>query len=328
MNGQTNMTTIWRKLSFLPRWRHMKSVHPEFELGNGTGVGAPRHILWRGKEVGRTLPLTALARPKFTDCFIVASGPSLASQDLSVLRGRTCIGVNGSICKAEESGFAFDYHVIADRKFAVDRFELVERILQSPADCLLSFRVLNEICARRAELLARDRISLLSEINSHYGVARLGPSAFRRWAAQQTDLLIPDDGCLPRIAARHPHRVGFSRRLDMGVFTAQTVAFIALQIAYALECRRAFLLGVDLGGDGFGRFYENASNAAPTRLARDLEPYILPSFELTGRLRESFAIFNLSPDSALPEMSIPRLTLEQAIELCDRSNSDECAANQ
>ncbi len=306
----------------------MKSVHPEFELRNGQHVADARRIWWRGEEVGRTLPLAELARPKSSSCFIVASGPSLASQDLSVLNGRSCIGVNGSICKAEESGFAFDYHVIADRKFVVDRLELVERILQSPADCLFSFRVLNEICARKPELLARDRLFLLSEINSHFGVARLSPSAFVRWAAQQDDLVVPEPGSLHRLAARHPHRVGFSRRLDLGVFTAQTVPFIALQVACALGFRRAFLLGVDLGGGGFGRFYESSGNAAPTRLDRDLEPYILPAFELAGRLRDSFSIFNLSPNSALPETSIPKMTLEEAVELCDRSDSDERAARQ
>ncbi len=243
-----------------------------------------------------------------------------------MLKNRHCIGINGSIVKAEEAGFLFSHYVIADRKFVVDRFDLVERVLQSSADCLFSFRVLSEICARRPELLGRERIFLVSEMNSEYGVERLSPVEFNRWAAGCDELLVPGDGSLHPLARRHPHRVGFSKRLDAGVFTAQTVAFVALQVAYALGVRRVFLLGVDLGGGGkFERFYETGANAASTRLGHDLEPFILPSFELAGRLRdaEGFAIFNLSPTSILPERSIPKLSIDQAIALCDRNELDE-----
>jgi len=309
----------------------MKCVHPEFDLMRDESSPDVLRILWRGEQVGRTRALSDLKRPRSSSCFIVASGPSLASQDLSVLKGRTCIGVNGSVAKSEESGFSFDYHVVADRKFVVDRFDLIEKILRSSADCIFTFRVLNEICARRPELLARDRIFMVSEINSFYGVPRLGPTMFSRWAAHQQDWLVPASHRLHRRATRFPHRVGFSRRLDLGVFTAQTVAFVALQVAYSLGCRHVFLLGVDLGGGaGAGRFYESGANIAPTRLDRDLEPYILPSFAIAGRLRQSegFSVYNLSPTSRLPEEMIPRMTLEQAVELCERIESEEGHASE
>jgi KDO transferase-3 len=319
-----------RTLLMPRRWRHMRAVHPRFQLAGDPSAPDAWSILWRGAHVGRTEPLRALRRPSSSSCFVVASGPSVAGQDLSVLQSRPCIGVNGSIVKADAAGLSFDYHVIVDRKFVADRFDLVERVLRSSADCLLSFRVLSEICVQRPELLARDRLFLLPEINSGYGVERLGPAAFARWVAGREYLIVPGQQGLHRLALRHPHRVGFSKRLEAGVFTAQTVAFVALQVAYALGARRVFLLGVDLGGSGSsGRFYESGAQAAPSRLDRDLEPYILPSFALAGRLRQSegFAVFNLSPTSLLPEEAIPTLSIDQAIELCDRSESDERRAS-
>ncbi len=304
----------------------MRSVDSRFQLTRDPDNLDAWRILWEGRQFGRTEPLRALQRVPSSSCFIVASGPSLSSQDLSVLRNRTCIGVNGSIVKAEEDGLAFDYHVIADRKFVVDRFALVERVLRSSASCILSFRVLNEICIRQPELLARDRIFLGTEMNSAYGVERLSPAAFDRWVGARNDVIVPGRQGLHRRARRHPHRVGFSKRLETGVFTGQTIAFIALQVAYALGARRVFLLGVDLGGgENAGRFYERGAKTAPTRLGRDLEPYILPSFALAGGLRESegFSVFNLSPTSLLPEATIPMLSIGEALALCDRSESND-----
>ena len=304
----------------------MRSLDSRFQLTRDPERSGAWRILWQGRHVGRTEPLRSLRRSGSSSCFIVASGPSLALQDLSVLRGRTCIGVNGSIVKAEEAGLAFDYHVIADRKFVVDRFALAARVLRSSASCILSFRVLNEICVRQPELLARDRIFLGTEMNSAYGVERLRPAAFDRWVAGRDDVIVPGRQSLHPRARRHPHRVGFSKRVEAGIFTGQTIAFIALQVAYALGARRVFLLGVDLGGGGRpGRFYESGAKTAPTRLDRDLEPYILPSFGLVGRLRESddFSVFNLSPTSLLPEATIPRLSIAEALALCDGSESDE-----
>jgi len=107
---------------------------------------------------------------------------------------------------------------------------------------------------------------------------------------------------------------------------AHAIARLALQVAYALGARRVFLLGVDLGGGGTSqRFYERGAKVVPTRLDRDLDPYILPSFALVGRLQESddFSVFNLSPTSLLPETMIPRLSLGEAIALCDRIESGD-----
>jgi KDO transferase-3 len=102
------------------------------------------------------------------------------------------------------------------------------------------------------------------------------------------------------------------------VFTGQTIAFSALQVAVWLGYTRIFILGMDLGGTGDGaRFYESGEKAAPMRLGRDYESYIQPAFEVAGKLRSALGIqiYNLSPDSRLPAAIIPKLSFTDALEM-------------
>ena len=289
--------------------RHMRTAHPDFALLRRDNGGW--RILWRGKTVGRTLPLTALARPSQEHCFIVGTGPSINALNFQRLRGHDCIGVNGSILKSVEASVRFRSIVILDRQFFIDRFPLIRETLLSGAECLFSFRGLSAICERAPELLAHARVFLLDEINGRYGVAKPSPQAFDELATTDPELRLhpsrrPSEG-----------RVGYSLNPDKGVFTGQTIVYSALQVATRLGYRRVFLLGLDLGGTGSGiRFYESGTHAAPMRLDRDYEPYILPAFETAATVCKSIGVevYNLSPDSRLPACIVPKLTLEQALD--------------
>lgn len=290
------------------RRRHMRNAHPDFRLCGSDG--RPDSILWRGAEVGRVLPLERLAKATGPDCFIVGTGPSVNDIDFAALRGRACIGVNGSILKSRQFDVPFRSHVISDRRFFNDRFELVRQVLASGSECLFSFRGLSVICEREPTLLRDARVFLLEEITARYARPKPLPAAFDAAAERDPDLVLhptrrPSEG-----------RIGFSRDIRKGVFTGQTIVYSALQVALWLGYTRVFILGMDLGGTGRDRrFYEAGAQAAPMRLERDFDAYIQPAFEVVSRLRQDLGveIYNLSAASRLPADVIPKLPLEDAL---------------
>ena len=296
--------------------RHMRTAHPDFSLEPDPAGG--HQIVWRNQTVGKARPLSELSAPASGHCFLVGTGPSINALEFERLAGHDCIGVNGSIVKARETGVAFRSVLILDRNFFLERFELVRETLASGAECLFSFRGLSLTCERAPELLSGARIFLLDEILGRYGIPKASPTAFDARAEADGDLLLhpsrrPSEG-----------RVGFSLDPSKGVFTGQTIVFSALQVATWLGYRRVYLLGLDLGGTTSGaRFYESGAKAAPMRLDRDFEPYILPAFEVARAAAESLGLefYNLSPDSRLPARIMPRLTLGEALKKSDAASS-------
>ena len=292
--------------------KHQQKLHPDFAL-TAVGEAGAHDILWGKRRIGLARPLSQL--PTATgqrDCYIVASGPSLAEMDLSRLHGRACFGVNGSIVKTAACGLALTYFVVTDKNFARDRFALIRQGITSGANCLFSFRVLNEIAEREPSLLGSDRLFLIQEINARYGHAKLDPVAFDAWAEREAGLLLHESSRGAR------GWVGFSTSVDKGVFTGQTVVFSALQVACALGFRRVFILGMDLGGTGrLARFYESGDNVVASRLDLDFDHYIVPSFELARDLcdAEGVALYNVSPQSRLSGSIVPKIDFDQMLEL-------------
>jgi len=295
--------------------RHMRTAHPDFAL-EAAGDGG-FHVLWKRRPVGRTQPLEGLTRAAMADCFIVGTGPSVAELDFPRLRGRVCFGVNGSILKSAECQVPFAYHLIQDRQFFLERFELVQLALGAGPECLLSFRGLSVICEREPALLADAKVFLLDEISAHYGRPKLSPEAFDLWAEGDPDL------CLHPQARPSEGRVGYSRDIRKGVFTGQTIVYSAIQVACWLGYRRIFVLGMDLGGSGqSSRFYELGAQAAPMRLDRDYEPYILPAFQVAREVLPGLgvALYNVSPNSRMPDAVVPKCSFAEALEMTARSS--------
>ena len=293
--------------------RHMKRLHPGFRIEPfGESFDSGFSIHWKGRQVGQTQPLGALHSADNPQCYLIASGPSLSQLDLDRLAGKVCFGVNGAIAAASSRRFSFRYHLVSDASFVRERLTMVRQMLESGADCLFSFGALNSLCDQDASLLAHDRLFLLPEINAFYNTPRLAPADFARWATRQDYLTLHPD---PQY---HTGRVGFSRDIRRGVFTAQTVIFEALQVAAYLGYRQIFILGMDLNASpGQARFYEQGDLIARTRLDRDYAPYIQPAFEVarTVATTAGFTIYNLSPHSRLPGAIIPKITLDEALDM-------------
>jgi len=304
----------WVRRKTLPKsLRHMNRLHPDFRIEQSGKNNDPHYdIYWKGKAVGQTRPLTSLQKSPSSQCFIIATGPSLARMDVSKLAGHTCFGVNGAIDLADSSGLSFQYHLVSDGSFVRDRFPLVRRMIESGTDCLFSFAALGMICELDPALTAATNLYLLPEMNYRYQVPRLNPAAFRTWAMQQKYITLHPD---PRY---NSGRVGFSRDINQGVFTAQTVVFEALQVACYLKFRQVFILGMDLNASpGQPRFYEQDDNVIKSRIDRDYAPYIQPAFEVARDMAVShaFEIYNLSRESRLPDTVIPKISLEDALDM-------------
>ncbi|MEE4378140.1 MAG: hypothetical protein V2J55_11615 [Candidatus Competibacteraceae bacterium] len=292
----------------------MRKLHPDFRLIESSNSPGAFDIIWKKQRIGVTHPLSSLPKAEQSACTIIASGPSLADFDLAQLHGRVCFGVNGSIVKATENTLRFTYFVVTDKNFARDRFELVKQGIDSGAYCLFGFRVLNEIAEREPSLLASNKLFLIQELNARYGIPKLNPAAFDDWAAGEPDLLL---SATDRLKSGW---VGFSKCVDKGVFTGQTVVYSAVQVACALGFKQIFILGMDLGGTGtLARFYESGSTVVSSRLDRDFEPYIVPAFRLARQICdvEGIGLYNVSPHSRLSATILPKLTFDDMLTQLD-----------
>jgi Kdo-III transferase WaaZ len=314
-----NLTTFVQKLghklrraTWPKRYRHMASYDRRLKLVEEGQAAGLNRIIWRGQEVGQLVDPSTLNNRYQGHCFIVCSGPSLREIDFARLAGHPCFGVNGAVQMFAATAVPAAFHAATDADFFEHRFALVERMVESHAECFFSVAGVTEICRRRPQLLQEARICLTEVTNRLYDQPRYTAAEFDRLAASDDQLLV------------HPDRVGqeghigFSTNLTKGLFCGRTIGYRAIQIAYFLGFRRVFLVGMDLGGAASQlRFYDEASSARPSMLEQDYERWILPSFEVLGfnLNRLGLEVYNLSPTSRLPASVLPRLSFDAALEM-------------
>lgn len=302
------MTTLierWRRLRTPRRLRHMTELNPALEL-EVPRTNASGSIRWRGCRIAELVPLThTREQGKGHSCFVVASGPSLGEVDLTRLGDHACFGVNGAIARYAGLRRGPSHYVITDPDFIRHRFHLVEAAFATRPFFFLSAAAISSICERNPALLSRTSVSLIETHFCRYGEPRLEPHEIEHLVATHDTL------------SASSWRIGFSRDIEVGLFSAHTVAYYPIQIASYMGFSEVYLLGVDLGSTGAQvRFYERAGSARPSRMDRDLNKYILPSFAVLAQVcREApdFRVFNLSPISRLPAETIPRLSLDEAL---------------
>ena len=301
----------WLYRKTLPdKLSHLKKLHPDFKINRLGGLEDSYYeIFWKKKRIGITNPLSNLSKPQSDRCFIIATGPSLNEVDFCKLSSETLFGVKGAVAKCDKNIF-MQYHIVSDASFVPQRLPFIEKMIHSGADCLFSFVALNHICECNPELLNADNVFLLPEINHHYDSPKKNAEEFDQWAESQPELVLHD-------TVKHSKgRVGFSKNINLGVFTAQTVVFEAVQIVVYLGFKKINILGMDLTfSQNASRFYEHKNDVVKSRINKDFEPYIVPSFEVARNVakQEGFEIFNLSANSRLSESIIKKISLEEAL---------------
>lgn len=275
----------------------MTKYHPNFKLINNA-------IIWKKQKVGEIQPLSQLKTLTQEDCYIVATGPSIKTVDLTQIDTNSAIcGVNGAIALAKQQNLKFDFYVIVDSDFIKMHFDMVHNIIQTKTHLLLSSQNINLICERDPKLLHDANIYILDDLNARYNVPSLNPAEFEQWAEQDLDLILH-----PRIKSQD--RVGFSKNIEKGIFGGGTVVFDAVQVTYYIGYKNVFILGMDLGFSGKQpRFYNEGKKTCHSSLDKYYETVIKPSFEVLTEFckTENFAVYNLSPTSRLPDAIIPKI---------------------
>ena len=264
-------------------------------------------ILWHGREVGRTGSIESLKGKFGEDCFIVASGPSISDVDFSLLKDKTLFAVNGAIVLQQNENVQFDLYMATDTAFSVHRFDLLRQGLLCGAQCFLSKRAISTISRLDLKLLDDSKINLLFPI--------INKSTDLSLWTNHADFLLDE-----RTSSEHP--VGFSTNAAKGVFGGRTVVYEAIQVCYSLGFDRVFLLGMDLHSPSSAiHFYDNTdSEDYHPGLSDILERVNVPFTHLSEVISESggaFSVYNLSEHSRLPESILPKITLQQALEMIE-----------
>ena len=296
-----------RNRKFPPEMKHMRSIHPDFELRKDEQKGYL--IYWKNKYINSIQPISTLANTYNGSCFIFANGPSLSEISIEKLSQQTCFGVNGAIVKFRNSSIRPDFYTIADPRFLSIHFDLVKQVLNSQCKSFFTFNTLSQICEMDANALKGKSLFLYDMINQYYQQPMLSADAF---SEQYRDN--------PGIHFQEPfdNRIGFSQLSEKGVFGGRTITFQALQMAYQMGYRQIFLLGLDLSNSGL-RFYESGVNKKPysSKLDQDYRPIIKPAFEYAAQLvdSEQVKIYNLSENSRLPNSVISKCSLDDALNM-------------
>ncbi len=297
----------WRKAKCPPEMQHMATLHPAFKLVKEEAD--IYKIYWKDKEISNVKPVTSLLKQRDNVCFVFANGPSLSEVPIEKIAVYPSFGVNGAIVKFRGSTAKPTYYAIADPRFLSKRFELVKEVVDSGSKCFFNFIALNEICEIDASILKDADLYLYDMVNHYYQQPMLS-------AEKIADKYRNDN----TIQFREPfdHRIGFSQNPSIGVFGGRTITFQALQLAYQIGYRKIYLLGLDLGSNGKQtRFYEPDNNSKPlsSKLDQDYEPIIKPAFEYAGAPVQDnkVSILNLSAVSRLPDVIIPKCSLDEAL---------------
>lgn len=290
----------------------MADLHPCFAIAERNGE---RIVLWKNRRVAALVPLTKIkASAEHSACYVLASGPSMQSVELAQLGNAPQFGVNGAIAKfADHPELAPRYYVISDPDFIAQRFTLVEQVFARQPHVFLSAAALSAICEIDAALLATAPISLIETHFCPYGKPRLSRVQIAELVARS-----------PALYARD-WRIGFSKDIELGLFSAHTVAYYAIQIACYMGFKTVFLLGMDFQTvAGTTRFYEGGAAALPSGVDKDYEKFIRPSFEVLRRVCDEdpqFRVYNLSAQSRLADSIIPKISVMDALLLSERMTS-------
>lgn len=208
-------------------------------------------------------------------CHLLLSGPSVRTiANPALLKNAFLIGVNGSPQVLDEHGGGVDLYIVDDLHFVRNRTEDYLRFASQAALTLVNYGIVAEL---RERGLALPNGVIVETINTPFRRAR--PAA--------------DDS------------VVFSRRFADGLKPCGTVAYVALQAAYALGFRHVNMFGLDL--NCAARYYAE-NRAEPSNLLREYEHFILPPLAAVGAMVQAgeWSVVNCSPESRLPDTILPK----------------------
>ncbi len=296
------LSSKFTRIAYGKALKHMRYTRAYLELRKRDGAW---EIYWKNKYIASTQPLpqpTLTHRP----LWIMATSPSLLEHKLSDLHKQDIMGLNGAIATCLDHGLTPKYYVITDTDFFNHRMPLVKKAIASGAHCFFSFNGIARICEKAPNLLRTGNVSLLERVNRYYMTPQLTEADLRKELHNHPKLILP---------ARNDIKSGWSNDIHSGIFTGNTVTYIACQIAAFLHYQQAYILGMDLGSPNgaSARSYETGENARPTTLDKDYSRYILPAFQLLADTETPTEFWNISSSSRLPESVMQRMSFQAAL---------------
>jgi hypothetical protein len=298
--GDRRIDRFWRKLYrciHARRFQHNRHLWPYLSVTRGNDG-----TVSKAKVFGYDIPLvpiaTAIDRNDKT-LHLILSGPSVASIEYDTLPIAAAMGVNGSIALARKFDIPFRYYCIIDQSFARERIDLVREVVSRDLILFVTPDVLRYIVQGISPGEYRCRICVIELVSAPTYGAAPAPEALRRLAARHSGLNVFDA----------ENALGYSFDLARGVFDADTVAYVALQILVGCGVQTIYMHGLDLGDAKQQRFYGEGTKVQSSRLSRNYKRLIEPSFAQAAPLLRAHGIklFNLSRQSALSEQIMPKM---------------------
>ncbi|CAB3914075.1 hypothetical protein [Achromobacter ruhlandii] len=261
----------------------------------------PAGVICGFRALGRSIPITPLEQgydPSDDEMHLILSGPSIAEIPYDRLNIRAAMGVNGSITLKRKFDLQFKYYCIIDQNFVRDRIDLVREIVACDLTLYVLPDVLRYIMQGIAQEYIRCRICIIEFISERAYQRSAAPAVLKRIVAASPDLRLLDA----------KQGLGYSFDASLGVFDADTVAYVALQVMISGGARKVYVHGLDLTLQHGMRFYDEGDTPQTSRLARNFAHLIEPSFRFAAQQwrARGVSVINLSSVSALPPEVIER----------------------
>ena len=285
-----NLTKYTYKFLKPNTYKHNRRYWPFYRVVRNE-KGQIDQVFFRGALIAdHTL---ALKNTK-SKCMLIATGPSIKEIPNHFFQSEELdyIGVNGAI--ALEKVY-FTHYVIIDHDFIKNRFDLVERVLDSECIFFTTARCLDSILRKTKIQKIRCKFKVI-EITSN----------------GKNELFLEDTNYIDEKTKSHYfyNGFGFSTQIHDTVFDYHTVAYTALQIIFGLNYQHIYIAGVDMNNFHLPRFYETIDLKQPTLLDQHTES-ILESFKTAAYFFESqkISVYNLSLKSKIE--SFKKIKLDQ-----------------
>ena len=275
-----NIYKIIYKYSHPKAYKHNRRYWPYYRVKRNKFDGIDK-IYFKNKLI---VDNSSISTSNCKKCMLVATGPSIKDNPTAIFSKPDIdyIGINGSISLEH---IQFKYYIIIDHNFTQKRFDLVLKVLQSQCTFYTTPRCLDVILRKITPEQIKCKIKVVETITEGKVERFLGP---RITIDTNKDYFYLEED------------KGFSQHIHDSVFDYFTVAYVALQIIYALSYKEVYLAGLDMNNFNQPRFYENSTNKQPTMLNQYLTE-IFPAFNTSACFlnKQDVKVYNLSLQSAV-----------------------------
>jgi len=292
--------SVWSRSHSSVKWKHSKGLWPYVTVARNS-LSAISSVRVTPPNVNFNLtPISSIPIPTAKTGHIILSGPSVNEIDYEKLHLPVLMGVNGAIALCKNSPLNFTHYVITDRYFARDRSQLVEEIVSRDLILFASVYTLKSIAHYVDIREIKCKIVVIEEVDRPPYLPCPSVQQLQKKAREHPDFTIFDvDRCF-----------GFSLNPALGLFSACTVAYVALQLMAWFGMENIYFHGLDMNNlNLIPRFYETKENMLRTRLHEHFPNIIRPCFKYASEhLRnKGINVYNLSINSALDEDVFPKV---------------------